>query len=381
MDDFHPPPSGSTGGEAEIFVNQVGGEFLLFDSNSVDLLLNRYRIVADSIEPTANEYGAKQLPTVLLPEQVQVLLECGFIRVRRVVDFSPRRNCGRSLVKPPEAALLKERKRKAAADSEVSSKKRKIRRTELREAADEVVVDEAAVERMFEEIREKKLKKSTEECLQLNYDAPSEFYEVLEDSQVVFPSTADYRLRLVVFRDLWRKGFFLTAGHNFGCHFLAYEGSPAELHAKYMVFCQHTTVQTAPLDMMSLSRVATQVRKEVLWACVSDDTLAPYYTKLFFSFFKSLVGREVVVELKNDLSISGTLHSVDQYLNVKLVDISVHDTDRHPHMLSVKNCFIRGSVVRYIQLPTEGVDTQLLQEATRKEILQSRQQQAKQQAA
>jgi U6 snRNA-associated Sm-like protein LSm2 len=38
---------------------------------------------------------------------------------------------------------------------------------------------------------------------------------------------------------------------------------------------------------------------------------------LFYSFFKSLVGKDVVVELKNDLSICGTLHSVDQYLNIK----------------------------------------------------------------
>lgn len=74
-------------------------------------------------------------------------------------------------------------------------------------------------------------------------------------------------------------------------------------------------------------------------------------------------------------SICGTLHSVDQYLNVKLVEISVQDPERHPHMLSVKNCFIRGSVVRYIHLPAESVDTNLLQESTRKEILQSRQQQ------
>ena len=102
---------------------------------------------------------------------------------------------------------------------------------------------------------------------------------------------------------------------------------------------------------------------------------------LFYSFFKSLVGKDVIVELKNDLSICGTLHSVDQFLNIKLTgnnlaktvfifiysilnvsiscpflyfcfdckpisDISVTDSDRYPHMLSVKNCFIRGSVVR-----------------------------------
>lgn len=70
-------------------------------------------------------------------------------------------------------------------------------------------------------------------------------------------------------------------------------------------------------------------------------------------------------------SICGTLHSVDQYLNIKLTDISVTDPDKYPHMLSVKNCFIRGSVVRYVQLPGDEVDTQLLQDAARKEAVVS----------
>ncbi|MGH0157693.1 UNVERIFIED_CONTAM: hypothetical protein FKN15_034285 [Acipenser sinensis] len=41
--------------------------------------------------------------------------------------------------------------------------------------------------------------------------------------------------------------------------------------------------------------------------------------------------------------------------------------------LSVKNCFIRGSVVRYVQLPADEVDTQLLQDAARKEAMQQKQ--------
>lgn len=80
------------------------------------------------------------------------------------------------------------------------------------------------------------------------------------------------------------------------------------------------------------------------------------------------------------------MHSVDQYLNIKLTDINVTDTEKYPHMvnsfilcivarvfiidlfqLSVKNCFIRGSVVRYVQLPADEVDTQLLQDSARKE--------------
>jgi len=88
---------------------------------------------------------------------------------------------------------------------------------------------------------------------------------------------------------------------------------------------------------------------------------------LFYSFFKSLVGKEITVELKNDLSIRGILHSVDQYLNIKLKDIIVIDEEKYPHMMSVKNCFIRGSVVRYVQLPARDVDTQLLQDSARVE--------------
>ncbi|MGH0171018.1 UNVERIFIED_CONTAM: hypothetical protein FKN15_059942 [Acipenser sinensis] len=64
---------------------------------------------------------------------------------------------------------------------------------------------------------------------------------------------------------------------------------------------------------------------------------------------------------------------VGKYLNIKLTDISVTDPEKYPHMLSVKNCFIRGSVVRYVQLPADEVDTQLLQDAARKEAMQQKQ--------
>ena len=54
---------------------------------------------------------------------------------------------------------------------------------------------------------------------------------------------------------------------------------------------------------------------------------------LFYSYFKTLVGKEVTVELKNDLAIAGTLHSVDQYLNIKLNNIHVINEQRYPHMV------------------------------------------------
>lgn len=84
------------------------------------------------------------------------------------------------------------------------------------------------------------------------------------------------------------------------------------------------------------------------------------------SFFKTLTNQTVTIELKNDIRIRGILKSVDQYLNIKLDDIEVLDLAKYPHLSSVKNMFIRGSVVRYVMLPRSEVDVGLLEDATRR---------------
>jgi U6 snRNA-associated Sm-like protein LSm2 len=48
------------------------------------------------------------------------------------------------------------------------------------------------------------------------------------------------------------------------------------------------------------------------------------------------VGKEITVELKNDLAITGILHSVDQYLNIKLKDISISDSEKYPYMVRME---------------------------------------------
>uniref|UniRef100_A0A8C3FAA8 Uncharacterized protein n=1 Tax=Chrysemys picta bellii TaxID=8478 RepID=A0A8C3FAA8_CHRPI len=69
---------------------------------------------------------------------------------------------------------------------------------------------------------------------------------------------------------------------------------------------------------------------------------------LFYSFFKSLVGKDVVVELKNDLSICGYVSAAKKNLQP-------------------------GSIVCYVQLQADEVDTQLLQDAARKEAMKQKQ--------
>ena len=90
---------------------------------------------------------------------------------------------------------------------------------------------------------------------------------------------------------------------------------------------------------------------------------------LFFTLFQKLVEQKatVTVELKNDVAITGQLQSVDQYLNVKLANVSIEEPEKYPHLVSLKNCFVRGSVVRYIHIMPETVDVEKLQDDCRRE--------------
>lgn len=93
---------------------------------------------------------------------------------------------------------------------------------------------------------------------------------------------------------------------------------------------------------------------------------------LFFSFFKTLESKTVTVELKNEIQIRGVLHSVDQFLNCKLCDVEMLKSESNPHLVSLKNAFIRGSVIRYVHIEPSQVDTALLQDATRREYSEGR---------
>lgn len=78
------------------------------------------------------------------------------------------------------------------------------------------------------------------------------------------------------------------------------------------------------------------------------------------------------MELKNDFALRGTLHSVDQFMNLKLVGVTAVAADKHPQLACVKSVFIRGSVVRYVELPPDAVDTESLQDAARAEAAKAK---------
>lgn len=68
----------------------------------------------------------------------------------------------------------------------------------------------------------------------------------------------------------------------------------------------------------------------------------PLSPQLFHTFFQTLVGKVVVVELKNDLAVRGTIHSVDQYMNFKLDGAEVVEKERFPQLVSGRGSSVGG---------------------------------------
>ncbi|VDN37628.1 unnamed protein product [Gongylonema pulchrum] len=66
------------------------------------------------------------------------------------------------------------------------------------------------------------------------YDIREEAYE--EMKRPPFPENSNFRIRLNTFRDLWRRGYYLTCGLKFGCDYLAYEAIPGEVSENSVKF-------------------------------------------------------------------------------------------------------------------------------------------------
>ncbi|GCA64427.1 U6 snRNA-associated Sm-like protein LSm2 [Kipferlia bialata] len=62
---------------------------------------------------------------------------------------------------------------------------------------------------------------------------------------------------------------------------------------------------------------------------------------LFPAFFRTLIGSEVVVELKSGVKLQGTLQACDDYLNLRMTDVSSAGRDAQPYLQGLQSCFVR----------------------------------------
>lgn len=72
-------------------------------------------------------------------------------------------------------------------------------------------------------------------------------------------------LKYRVFRDLWKRGKFITPGDAFGADFLVYPGDPLLYHASHIVIIQRTPA-VRPLELISKVRLSVIVNKSCVFA-------------------------------------------------------------------------------------------------------------------
>lgn len=77
-----------------------------------------------------------------------------------------------------------------------------------------------------------------------------------------------------------------------------------------------------------------------------------YPAMLFYEYFKTLVGTEVVVYLKNSMGLSGVLVHVDSFLNIRLEN--AHLVEGDAALAALTHCSIRGSAVKLIRFKSHN---------------------------
>jgi tRNA-intron lyase len=85
--------------------------------------------------------------------------------------------------------------------------------------------------------------------------------------------------RCAVFTDLWRRGFFISTGLQFGGDFLVYHGDPNLFHSSFIVVVANVDQMLLMLDFVSLTRLGTAVNKNVLIAGVKRRVHDPARTQ------------------------------------------------------------------------------------------------------
>ncbi|KAI8145352.1 tRNA intron endonuclease [Fennellomyces sp. T-0311] len=81
------------------------------------------------------------------------------------------------------------------------------------------------------------------------------------DAPWSYPNSKDERLRYRVFEYLWSREYYITSGLKFGGDFLVYLGDPMRFHSHFIVSAKDRNSPIAPLDVIAMGRLATNVKK------------------------------------------------------------------------------------------------------------------------
>ncbi|TSK38348.1 tRNA-splicing endonuclease subunit Sen34 [Bagarius yarrelli] len=103
--------------------------------------------------------------------------------------------------------------------------------------------------------------------------SPEEHAFLTADWPMPRDKRAETRFR--VYKDLRRKGFYLTAAGKFGGDYLVYPGDPLRFHAHFIALCLPMEETLPVYDLLVIARLGSNVKKTVLlcspWETSDDE--------------------------------------------------------------------------------------------------------------
>jgi len=261
---------------SKIKVTRTHNRYFVWTSSDVIRLRKEWRIIGVLIG-FQSQVGEEVLPLQLSSLETRLLLEEGAIDIYEVID-----NPSEEAIKSAQQSYQEyQNKAKEKVKTVLIEEKKKI----IQENADNVISKHrqrnVSEGKSDEEILQSVLKRVEGEVsgggpppVETFPDSP--FPQFLKRVEVnpddLKSADPQQEFKYLVFRDLWKKGYFLTRGDNFSCDFLAYQYDPMVCHSTYMVVCksgEHPSLSS--LEMSVKGRLSTQVNKELLLAYQSKN--------------------------------------------------------------------------------------------------------------
>ena len=91
--------------------------------------------------------------------------------------------------------------------------------------------------------------------------------------QTILKLQPDFKSRLVVFKDLKKKGLIVKTGFKFGAHFRVYTSKPDDAHAEYLIHVIEKGFKSIWAEVSRAVRLAHSVNKEIVFARVDKDKI------------------------------------------------------------------------------------------------------------
>ncbi|XP_010835312.1 PREDICTED: tRNA-splicing endonuclease subunit Sen34 [Bison bison bison] len=263
-----------------LVVEVANGRSLVWGAEAVQALRERLGVGGRTVG--ALPRGPRQnsrlgLPLLLMPEEARLLAEIGAVTLVSAPRPDPRQH---------SLALASFKRQQEQGFQEQSALAAEARETRRQELLEKITEGQAAKKLKLEQesgtsgSQEAGGKQAAEENEASAGQAAGEHEEAHEGGGWS-PRTRGRREEileefLAVYRDLWERGFFLSAAGKFGGDFLVYPGDPLRFHAHYIAQCWAPEDPIPLQDLVSAGRLGTSVRKTLLLCSPQPDGKVVY---------------------------------------------------------------------------------------------------------